>query len=69
MATGTVKWYNAAQWRGFITPDDGGPDVYFHGTAIKGSGPKELVEGTRVKYDNVTQAPKGPQAGAVFLLS
>ncbi|MFH8788615.1 cold-shock protein [Streptomyces roseoverticillatus] len=61
MATGTVKWFNADKGFGFITQDDGGPDVFVHFSAIQTAGFKELHEGDQVEYD-VTQGPKGPQA-------
>ncbi|MCF3101210.1 cold-shock protein [Streptomyces roseoverticillatus] len=61
MATGTVKWFNADKGFGFITQDDGGPDVFVHFSAVQGTGFKELHEGDNVTYD-VTQGPKGPQA-------
>lgn len=61
MATGTVKWFNADKGFGFITQDDGGPDVFVHFSAIQTTGYKELLEGAHVEYD-VTQGPKGPQA-------
>ncbi|MEU2513450.1 cold-shock protein [Streptomyces syringium] len=68
MATGTVKWFNADKGFGFITQDDGGPDVFVHFSAIQTTGYKELLEGTAVEYD-VTQGPKGPQAENVVPLS
>ncbi|WP_436778256.1 cold-shock protein [Yinghuangia sp. YIM S09857] len=61
MATGTVKWFNADKGFGFITQDDGGPDVFVHFSAINASGYRELQENQRVSYD-VTQGQKGPQA-------
>ncbi|MGK5544639.1 cold-shock protein [Streptomyces sp. URMC 127] len=61
MATGTVKWFNPDKGFGFITQDDGGPDVFVHFSAIQATGFKELHEGDKVSYD-VTQGPKGPQA-------
>ncbi|MEU1401227.1 cold-shock protein [Streptomyces sp. NPDC005728] len=61
MAQGTVKWFNADKGFGFITQDDGGPDVYVHFSAIQTSGYKSLEENQRVEY-SITQGPKGPQA-------
>jgi cold shock protein len=61
MATGTVKWFSDQKGYGFITPDDGGEDLFVHHTAIGGSGFKTLAEGAKVKFE-VTQGQKGPQA-------
>jgi CspA family cold shock protein len=61
MATGTVKWFNDAKGFGFITPDDGGKDLFAHFSAIQGSGFKTLKENQKVSFD-VAQGPKGPQA-------
>jgi CspA family cold shock protein len=64
MATGTVKWFNDANGFGFITPDDGGPDVFAHFSAIQGGGFKSLKEGQKVSFE-VTQGPKGKQASNI----
>jgi len=64
MATGTVKWFNPEKGFGFITPDDGSPDVFVHFSAISGDGYRNLEENQKVEYD-VTQGQKGPQAANV----
>ena len=64
MATGTVKWFNGDKGFGFITQDDGGPDVFVHFSAIAGSGFRNLDEGQKVAYET-TQGPKGLQAADV----
>ncbi len=64
MATGTVKWFNSEKGYGFITQDDGGPDVFVHFSAIAGEGYRNLEEGQKVEYD-VTSGQKGPQAANV----
>ena len=64
MATGTVKWFNEAKGFGFITPTDGGEDLFAHFSAIQGNGYKTLKEGQTVSFD-VTTGPKGKQAGNI----
>lgn len=64
MATGTVKWFNDSKGFGFITPDDGGDDLFAHFSAIVESGYKSLKEGQRVTFD-VTEGPKGKQASNI----
>ncbi len=61
MTTGTVKWFNPEKGFGFITPDDGGADVFVHFSAIQGSGYRNLEENQKVEFE-VTQGQKGPQA-------
>ena len=64
MATGTVKWFNDAKGFGFITPDEGGEDLFAHFSAIKAAGFKSLQENQRVSFDVVT-GPKGKQAANI----
>lgn len=64
MSTGTVKWFSAEKGFGFITQDEGGPDVFVHFSAISGDGYRNLEENQKVEFE-VTQGPKGPQATAV----
>lgn len=64
MPTGTVKWFNDAKGFGFITPDDGGEDLFAHFSAIQMSGFKTLKEGQKVQFE-VTQGPKGKQASNI----
>ena len=64
MDTGTVKWFNETKGFGFITPDDGGEDLFAHFSAIQANGFKTLKEGEKVSYE-VTTGPKGKQASNI----
>ena len=64
MATGKVKWFDSNKGFGFITPDDGGKDVFAHHTGIAGKGFKSLDENQLVTFD-VTEGQKGPQASNI----
>ena len=66
MATGTVKWFNDAKGYGFITPEDGGKDLFVHYTSIAGDGFKTLAENAKVEYE-AREGAKGPEATNVVL--
>ena len=61
---GTVKWFNDAKGFGFITPSEGGEDVFVHFSAIQSDGFKSLAEGQAVEYE-VVRGQKGLQAQQV----
>lgn len=61
VSTGTVKWFNDAKGFGFITPAEGGDDLFAHFKEIEGSGFRSLAEGQRVEYV-AQRGPKGMQA-------
>src|SRR6185312_5266104 len=61
MTQGVVKWFNAEKGFGFITPDDGGKDIFVHFSGIRGSGFRSLEDGAAVQFQ-VGAGPKGPQA-------
>lgn len=64
MATGTVKWFNDTKGFGFITPDDGGDDLFAHFSEIQEQGFKTLGENQKVSFE-VTTGPKGKQAAKI----
>jgi cold shock protein len=66
MSTGIVKWFNGAKGYGFVTPDDGGRDLFVHYTDIQAKGYRNLEQGQRVNYE-FCDGPKGPHAGTVML--
>ena len=51
MATGTVKWFDAAKGYGFIRPDDGGKDAFVHISAVEQAGLSGLAEGQKLEYE------------------
>lgn len=61
MSIGTVKWFDAGKGYGFISPDDGGADLFVHFSEIKIEGYASLDEGQKVEYE-VGQGRKGPCA-------
>ena len=67
VATGTVKWFSDDKGFGFITPDEGGKDLFVHHTGIKADGFKTLAEGAKVSFD-AEAGDKGPKAVNVTTL-
>jgi cold shock protein len=67
MATGTVKWFNDAKGYGFITPEEGGKDLFVHFSNIAGEGFKTLTEGAKVEFER-REGDKGPEATNVALV-
>ena len=59
-----VKWFNDAKGYVFITPDDGGEDLFAHFSAINMQGFRSLKEGQKVQFD-ITQGQKGKQASNI----
>ena len=58
MTVGTVKFFNTQKGFGFIKPDDGGPDVFVHVSAVERAGMRGLVEGQKVSYDVISERGK-----------
>ena len=67
MAQGTVKWFSGEKGYGFISPEEGGQDLFVHHTGIAGNGFKSLQEGNKVSYEP-TKGKKGMQAENVSRL-
>ena len=67
MANCTVKWFNDTKGFGFITPDDGGDDLFAHFSEIQSQGFKSLAENQKVSFD-VTTGPKGKQAANIQVI-
>ena len=61
LAKGTVKWFSEQKGYGFITPDDGGKDLFVHFSNIVGEGYRNLQDGQTVEYE-AAQGQKGPEA-------
>jgi CspA family cold shock protein len=67
VATGTVKWFSDEKGYGFITPEDGGKDLFVHHSGINGQGFRTLAEGAKVSYE-AESGPKGPNATNVTVI-
>ncbi|MBA2476588.1 MAG: cold shock domain-containing protein [Actinobacteria bacterium] len=68
MATGTVKWFSDEKGYGFITPAEGGKDLFVHHSNIAGSGFKSLSEGAKVQFE-AREGAKGPEASDVSVIA
>ncbi len=67
--TGTVKFFNQAKGYGFVSPEDGGKDVFVHVTAVQAAGIPELAEGQRISFEvQADKRGRGPQAIELQLL-
>lgn len=66
MASGTVKWFNATKGYGFIQPDDGGPDVFVHASAVERAGMGSLRDGQKITFD-VEMDPRRGKSSATNL--
>ncbi len=64
MGLGTVKWFNSDKGYGFITPDDGGNDLFVHHSEIRVQGYATLDEGQKVEF-SIGEGKKGPCANNV----
>jgi CspA family cold shock protein len=58
MSIGTVKWFNPTKGYGFIQPEEGGPDVFVHNSAVEKAGLRSLNEGQRVEYEMTKERGK-----------
>lgn len=59
MPIGTVKWFNAQKGYGFIQPDNGGPDVFVHISAVERAGMSGLAEGQKISFEEQRDAKRG----------
>ncbi|MGV9411139.1 cold-shock protein [Nocardia sp. NPDC003693] len=67
MVHGTVKWFDSEKGFGFLTSDEGGPDVFVEYTAVEGRGFRSLAEGQRVEFE-VRATKPGPEAVVVRVI-
>ncbi len=59
MPVGKVKWFNSTKGFGFIQPDNGGPDVFVHISAVERAGMSGLVDGQKISYDDIRDPKRG----------
>lgn len=67
MSKGTVKWFDDSKGFGFISQENGGPDVFVHHSAIIAEGFKTLAEGATVEFE-VQMEAKGARASNVTVV-
>ena len=68
MPQGKVKWFSDQKGFGFITPDDGSPDVFVHHSAIQSTGFRTLAENDPVEFE-IEEGQKGPRAKNVMRIT
>src|SRR3546814_9414754 len=59
MPVGTVKWFNSTKGYGFIQPDNGGPDVFVHISAVERAGLRGLNEGQKISFEEQRDPKRG----------
>lgn len=68
MQNGTVKWFNGTKGFGFISPEDGGADVFVHISAVERAGMTQLVEGQKIGFELERDRKSGKMAAAQLQL-
>lgn len=66
MTMGTVKWFNETKGYGFIQPDNGGPDVFVHVSAVEQAGMRGLVEGQKISFEILADRRTGKSTAAML---
>jgi CspA family cold shock protein len=66
MTMGTVKWFNETKGYGFIQPDNGGPDVFVHVSAVEQAGMRSLVEGQKISFEILADRRTGKSTAAML---
>jgi cold shock protein len=66
MTMGTVKWFNETKGYGFIQPDNGGPDVFVHVSAVEQAGMRGLTEGQKISFEIVADRRTGKSSAGML---
>ena len=66
MTMGTVKWFNETKGYGFIQPDNGGPDVFVHVSAVEQAGMRSLTEGQKISFEIVADRRTGKSSAGML---